>query len=93
MSGTSASSCASSSRSRSWSALRQRDVPGTADSIECAQSHLQVAAAIRDRDVEGAGRAMATHVRHVAELVLAAYDERQERESGSSVAVPLTAAR
>jgi len=75
------------------SALRQRDVPGTAASIECAKSHIRVATAIRDRDVEGAGRAMAAHVRHVAELVLAAYDECHDEPVGSSLAMPVSAVR
>jgi GntR family transcriptional regulator, rspAB operon transcriptional repressor len=57
------------------SALRQRDVPGAAASLECAQSHLRVAAALRRRDADGAASAMTEHVRHVAQLVLTAYDE------------------
>jgi DNA-binding GntR family transcriptional regulator len=75
------------------SALRQRDVPGTAASIECGQAHMRVAAAIRDRDADGAARAMSDHVRFVADLVLAAYDECHDEESRSSIGTPLTAAR
>lgn len=74
------------------SALRQRDVPGPAGSIECGQAHIRVAEALGTRDADGASRAMSAHVRHVAVLVLAAYDERHD-ESGSSVRLPLTAAR
>ena len=75
------------------SALRQRDVPGTAASIECGQAHIRVASAIRDRDAAGAARAMSDHVRFVADLVLASYDECHDEESRSSLGMPLTAAR
>ncbi len=57
------------------SALRQREVPGTESTIECAQSHLRVARAIRRRDVDGAGDAVAAHIQFVCRLVLAGYDE------------------
>jgi GntR family transcriptional regulator, rspAB operon transcriptional repressor len=75
------------------SALRQRDVPGPAGSIECGQAHLRVAAAVRDRDVAGASGAMSAHVRRVSELVLAAYDECHAEVQTSSVVASLTAAR
>lgn len=73
-------------------ALRRRDVPGTAASIECAEAHIHVAKCIRARDVDGAGRAMAGHIRHVAQLVLAAFDECHGASSASLVPGTLTAA-
>jgi DNA-binding GntR family transcriptional regulator len=62
------------------SALRERDAPGPADSVTCATSHVRVARAIGKRDAEGAGAAMADHVKLVAGLVLAAYEGRHDRD-------------
>jgi DNA-binding GntR family transcriptional regulator len=54
------------------SALRERDVPASGDSVTCAQEHIRVAQAIRIGDAETAGREVAGHIRHVMAIVLAA---------------------
>ncbi len=60
------------------SALRESGATGQADAVACALSHVKVAEAITRGDAEGAGAAMTGHVGLVAELVLAAYEERGE---------------
>jgi GntR family transcriptional regulator, rspAB operon transcriptional repressor len=53
------------------SVLRERDVPSSGDSIDCAREHVAIAAAIRGHDGERAGAAMAEHILHVMSIVLA----------------------
>jgi DNA-binding GntR family transcriptional regulator len=55
------------------SALRERDVPASGDSVTCAQEHIRVAQAIRAGDAEAAAREVADHVHHVMAIVLAAH--------------------
>jgi DNA-binding GntR family transcriptional regulator len=55
------------------SALRQRDVPASGDSVNCAQEHMRVAQAIRVGDAETAAREAADHIHHVMAIVLAAH--------------------
>jgi DNA-binding GntR family transcriptional regulator len=55
------------------SALRERDVPASGDSVTCAQEHVRVAAAIRVGDAEAAAREVADHIHHVMAIVLAAH--------------------
>lgn len=75
------------------SVLRRRDVPGTAASVECAEDHVEVAKALCTRDVEVAARAMACHIRRVAELVLTAYDECHGAKAGNRPEVTMAAVR
>jgi DNA-binding GntR family transcriptional regulator len=55
------------------SALRQRDVPASGDSVTCAQEHIHIAQAIRVGDAETAARKAADHIHHVMAIVLAAH--------------------
>jgi GntR family transcriptional regulator, rspAB operon transcriptional repressor len=55
------------------SALRQRDIPGMDASSLCAEQHMQIAAALLERNAEDAGRLMSEHVRHVGAEVLAEF--------------------
>lgn len=55
------------------SALRERDVPPSGDSVACAQEHVRIAQAIRVGDAETAAREVADHVHHVMAIVLAAH--------------------
>jgi DNA-binding GntR family transcriptional regulator len=55
------------------SALRERDVPASGDSVSCAQEHIRVAQAIRVGDAETAAREAADHIHHVMAIVLAAH--------------------
>jgi DNA-binding GntR family transcriptional regulator len=54
------------------SALRERDVPASGDSVNCAQEHVRVAQAIRVGDAETAAREVADHIHHVMAIVLTA---------------------
>ncbi|MGW3627103.1 GntR family transcriptional regulator [Streptomyces sp. NPDC000880] len=54
------------------SALRERDVPASGDSVTCAQEHIHIAQAIRVGDAETAARKAADHIHHVMAMVLAA---------------------
>jgi DNA-binding GntR family transcriptional regulator len=54
------------------SALRERDVPRSGDSIACAKEHVAVAEAIRAGNPDAAGGALSDHVHHVMSLVLSA---------------------
>jgi DNA-binding GntR family transcriptional regulator len=55
------------------SALRERDVPVSGDSVACAQEHIRVAQAIRAGDADTAAREVADHIHHVMAIVLAAH--------------------
>jgi GntR family transcriptional regulator, rspAB operon transcriptional repressor len=52
-------------------ALRRRDVPRAQISIECAEAHVGIAAAITAGDDDAAAARMAEHLRHVEACVLA----------------------
>lgn len=52
-------------------ALRRRDVPRAQASLECAQAHVRIAAAISAGDEDAAGDEMAEHLRQVEGYVLA----------------------
>ncbi|MGW3625242.1 GntR family transcriptional regulator [Streptomyces sp. NPDC000880] len=52
------------------SALRQRDVSSSGDSVVCAEEHVQVARALRTGNVKEAGAALHAHIHHVMTLVL-----------------------
>ena len=54
------------------SALRERDVPPSGDSIVCAQEHVAVAESIRAGNPDAAASALSSHIHHVMSLVLAA---------------------
>lgn len=68
----------SNSLDLTW-ALRLRDAPVAAASLECAHQHIRVIEAIECNDVEAAGVAMREHVVKVERIVLAAYDEASTR--------------
>lgn len=63
------------------SVLRERDVPPTGDSVECAGEHVKVAEAIGAGLVYPASERMADHVRHVMTIVLAARTESRPTDS------------
>jgi GntR family transcriptional regulator, rspAB operon transcriptional repressor len=52
-------------------ALRHRDVPRAQISLECAQAHVGIAAAITAGEDDAAASRMAEHLRHVEACVLA----------------------
>ncbi|MET8875125.1 GntR family transcriptional regulator [Nocardia sp. NPDC004604] len=54
------------------SVLRERDVPPSQDSINCAHEHVAIAQAILAGQAEKAGELMSEHVLHVMAIVLAA---------------------
>jgi GntR family transcriptional regulator, rspAB operon transcriptional repressor len=54
-------------------ALRQRDVPSSRDSIECATQHVTIAEAVAHGDADAAAAATSAHVEKVEQLVLAAF--------------------
>jgi DNA-binding GntR family transcriptional regulator len=54
------------------SALRERDVTPSGDSVSCAQEHVAVAEAIRAGNPDVASRALTEHIHHVMSLVLSA---------------------
>lgn len=54
-------------------ALRQRDIPGMDASPLCAEQHMQIAAALLERNATEAHRLMSEHVRHVGAEVLAQF--------------------
>lgn len=54
------------------SALRERDVPVTGDSIDCGIEHVGIAQAIEAGRAEKASADMASHILHVMNMVLAA---------------------
>lgn len=58
------------------SALRQRDIPGVDASVVCAKHHMAIVDALLDGDADRAAALMVEHVRHVANEVLAHFDER-----------------
>lgn len=51
-------------------ALRERDVPASSDSIICAEEHVAISQAIADRDGADAARYMHSHIGHVMNIVL-----------------------
>jgi DNA-binding GntR family transcriptional regulator len=55
------------------SALRERDVPASGDSVTCAQEHIRIAQAVRVGDAETAAREVADHIHHVMAIVVAAH--------------------
>jgi DNA-binding GntR family transcriptional regulator len=59
-------------------AARQRDVPSTGDSVDCAAGHLRVAEAIARGDSAAAAAEAAAHVEMVGQLVLQAFPEASE---------------
>lgn len=52
--------------------LRRRDLPHARASLECAQGHVAVAAAIEANDGDGAAEAMRAHLQRVKDYVLEA---------------------
>jgi GntR family transcriptional regulator, rspAB operon transcriptional repressor len=60
--------------SLTW-ALRRRDVPVTGDSIDCAQQHVSIARAIREREAQRAAMEMLLHIEKVMGMVLDALEE------------------
>jgi DNA-binding GntR family transcriptional regulator len=54
------------------SALRERDIPVTGDSIDCGIEHVGIAQAIEAGRAEKASADMASHILHVMNMVLAA---------------------
>jgi GntR family transcriptional regulator, rspAB operon transcriptional repressor len=56
-------------------ALRQRDVPSTGDSVDCAEGHVRIAEAVARGDSAAAAAAAAAHVEMVGLLVLQAFTE------------------
>ena len=61
--------------------MRTRDAPVTGDSIDCSREHLAIADAIVGGDEELASKIAASHVRHVATNVLAAFSLNAELEA------------
>jgi GntR family transcriptional regulator, rspAB operon transcriptional repressor len=60
------------------SVLRERDVPGVQDAIQCGHQHLDMARAVCSDDADGAAGASDAHVNAVRDMVLAAFRERYE---------------
>ncbi len=58
--------------------LRRRDVPLADDSPYCAKQHEQITEAISSKRAKPAGEAMATHIAHVREVLMAAYPAEEE---------------
>ena len=54
------------------SALRERDVQPSGDSVCCAQEHIVAAEAIRAGDADTASNTLTSHIHHVMSLVLSA---------------------
>ncbi|MGA8115599.1 MAG: GntR family transcriptional regulator [Actinocatenispora sp.] len=68
------------------SALRERDVPTSGDSVTCAHEHIRVAEAIRVGDAETAAREAADHIHHVMSIVLAAHPVAAEPDGSELTA-------
>ena len=60
--------------SLTWS-LRNRDVPVTGDSIECAHQHVSIAGAIAGHEAERASAEMLAHIDKVMHMVLRALEK------------------
>lgn len=60
--------------------LRTRDLPHARASIECAEGHVAVAAAIQAHDGAGAADAMCSHLRQVKSYVLEALADVLEKQ-------------
>ncbi len=60
--------------SLTW-ALRNRDVPVTGDSIECAHQHVSISRAIADGEANRASTEMLAHIEKVMHMVLRALED------------------
>ncbi len=58
------------------SVLRERDVPGVQDAIQCGHQHIHIAQAVFRGDPEEAARASDAHVNAVRDMVLPAFHDR-----------------
>ncbi|MBJ8344328.1 GntR family transcriptional regulator [Antrihabitans sp. YC2-6] len=68
------------------SALRERDVAPSGDSISCAHEHVGVAQAIQAGNADAAADAMSAHVLHVMSLVLSSRPAANKGVSSSGLA-------
>ncbi len=58
-------------------ALRNRDVPVTGDSIDCAHQHVSIAGALADGEAIRASTEMLAHIEKVMNMVLSALEESE----------------
>lgn len=64
-------------------ALFAREFRTTGDSVVCGQEHTAISEALRQRDIETAGRRAQQHVAHVMTMVLAAHADAAEAAEAS----------
>ncbi len=72
-------------------ALRSRDVPKAEAARECASQHQAISRAIEQRAADQASDQMRTHLAHVQQLVLTAFDAQQapaHASAGEHLALP-----
>ena len=62
--------------SLTW-ALRNRDVPATGDSIECAHQHVGISRAIAEHEAVRASTEMLAHIEKVMNMVLRALEKSE----------------
>lgn len=58
------------------SVLRDRDVPGVQEAVQCGRQHIEIARGVCSRDPDAAARASAVHVKAVCNIVLLAFADR-----------------